>query len=473
MSLPISFALARSVRRSIAFALVASLSFDAANADEMPKKKPDAKAAAHTWFADESKGGLKYAWELPDGYDGKTPRNVTVILHGTGLDWRWGPANNPAGVFRPGDVVVSVDGTSPGQNQSRLFLGEKKDADAFAAFLNELRASFAVKDVFLYGHSQGGFFVVYFAGEHPDMVAGVVAQASGAWNWSKMGAPVKKVAIAFEHGTLDPVVPYGQSPGSRDAYAKEGFKLLHLRRLQDWNHWPNALRATECLDWCEGMTTDDPTVALDCARRILAPKKADQYQWKTVVGFSGARDVLRRFESKGPAPFATVDAKLAASAADVTKKLEEHAAKHVKALEKDVASRKDLKLGGEWLGHLIALREDFRGVDAVEAYVKKIGYDDALESQSKSAGVIFGAWYDEKDTKKIYETIVGAIDDAFLVEGYPPELTSKMDEWKNDAKKLGIGKKPLEKFASFEAWNNGWKKGLERYQKLWEDWKAP
>jgi len=53
-----------------------------------------------------------------------------------------------------------------------------------------------------------------------------------------------------------------------------------------------------------------------------------------------------------------------ADAQEIVKKIEEHAEKHVKALEKDVPSKKELKAGGEWLGHLVALREDFRGVDS-------------------------------------------------------------------------------------------------------------
>jgi predicted esterase len=439
----------------------------------METRAPAANAPAHKWFQSESKGGLHFAWLLPKDYDGKTPRNLTVILHGTGLDYRWGPANNPAEVFRPDDVVVSVDGTSPGEGGSRLFLGEKKDADAFAAFLGEMKKAFVVHDVFLYGHSQGAFFVTYFAGEHPDLVTGVVAHASGAWNWAKTTGAVKKVAIAFMHGTKDPVVPYWQSPGSRDEYAKQGFKLLHLRRLQNYNHWPNAVRATECLDWCEGMTTGDPAVALEAARRILRPKKADEYQWVTVVGFAGARDVLRRLEGNGPAPFKDVDPKLTADATALVKRIEEHAAKHVTMLEKDVPSRKELVLGGDWLGHLIALREDFRGVDAVEEYVKRIGYDDVLASQSKAAGAIWKAWEDQKDAKKSFETILDSIGSAFLVEGYPPELDSKMEEWKKQAKQLKVPDRTLKKYSDFAAWKSGLEKGLRQYESVWNDWKGP
>ncbi len=450
-----------------------SLSRAATGGDGIETRAPAAEAPAHKWFQSESKGKLHFAWEVPKDYDGKTPRNMTVILHGSNLDWQWGPANNPLDRFRPDDIVVSVDGTTPAQGRAHNFMGEKKDADAFAAFLGEMKSAFAVRDVYLYGHSQGAFFVTFFAGEHPDMVTGVVAHSSGSWNWSKTTPPVRKVAIAFMHGTKDPVVPYFQSPGARDAYVKAGFKLVHLRRLQNWNHWPNADRATECLDWCEGMTTADPAVALAAARRILTPKKVDQYQWVTVVGFSGARDVLRRIEGKGPAPFKDVDPKVASDAAAIVAKIEGHAAKHVEVLEKQVPTRKELKPGGDWLGHMVALREDFRGVDAVEAYMKKIEYDDVLESQAKASQTIWNAWEAQKDPKKAFEAIVDSISGAFLVEALPAEIDEKMEEWKKGAKKLGIADKLQKKYADFEAWKSGWEKGLKEYESLWKEWKGP
>ena len=156
-------------------ALVLSL-FAALPQDDFPAKAPAADADAHVAYQDTSAGGLRYLWWLPEGYDGESPRNLTVILHGTGLDYRWGAWNNAPGVFRPGDIVVSVDGPSAGRNSTRLFLGEPRDAEAVRDFLAELRQKFAVKDIFLYGHSQGGFFVVYYAGEFPETVAGVVAR---------------------------------------------------------------------------------------------------------------------------------------------------------------------------------------------------------------------------------------------------------------------------------------------------------
>jgi predicted esterase len=440
--------------------------------EEWKRLQPSADAPAHEVFAWTSKEGLRFAWCLPKGYDAAKPRNLTVILHGTGLDHRWGFWNNKPGIFRPDDVVVSVDGTTP-DGEARVFLGDDKNAKAFREFLHELRASFTVDRVFLYGHSQGGFFVVHFAGEFPDEVAGVVAHASGAWNWSKTGKPVKKVAIGFMHGTLDPVVPYRQSPGSRDFYAQEGFELLHLRRLERYNHWPNAVRANEALAWCQGMTAKGADEALGCAAEMLRPKKSDEYQWETVVDFSGARDVLRRLVGQGPVPLADVDPKLVAEAEKMIGEIESEGARHVETLVKALPAKKALVLDGKpWLGHLIAVREDFRGVDSVEKFVAELGFDKLAKSHATAASKIFTAWYDGKDPKKLFEIVTAEIGDAFLIEGYPPELAKRIAEIEGDAKKLKLSKPALAKYADFEKWKKGWDDGVKEYESLWRKWKG-
>jgi len=448
--------------------IVAAVLAHAASFDDPERRAPDPKARAHALYAWTSEGGLRYTWCLPEGYDPAQPRNLTVICHGTGLDYRWGTLNNLPGVFRPDDVVVSVDGPTP-DGQARLFLGEPKDAQAMRAFLGEMRKQFAVDRVFLYGHSQGGFFVVYFAGEFPDEVAGVVAHASGAWNWSKTGKDVRQVAICFMHGTQDQVVPYRQSPGSRDHYAGLKFELLSLRRLADYSHWPNAVRANECLSWCQGMSARDPAEALAAALEILRPKKSDEYQWETVVGFAQARDVLRRLVGEGPAPFEAVDPKLVEHAQRVIEALEKEGARHVAVLQKQV--KKGLALDGKpWLGHLIALREDFRGVDSVEAYVKAIGFDKQCEAQRKAVEQVLTAWYGDAEPSEKLAEILDGLAGGYLFEGYPPELSEQVETWKAGAK---LDKKAEKKYAGFAAWREAWKDGTQQYADLWKDWKGP
>jgi hypothetical protein len=285
---------------------------------------------------------------------------------------------------------------------------------------------------------------------------------------------VQDVAVAFMHGSSDPVVPYIQSPGSRDAYAKAGFKVLHLRRLDRYNHWPNAVRATETLDWCQGMTAKTPEEALACALDILRVKKADEYQWTTTVGFAGARDVLRRLEKKGPRPFEEVSESVAKEAAEWVKKIDGAGAEQVAALKSELKGKKHLKLGdGPWLGRLVPMREDYRGVESVEACLQEIGYDALAKSHEKAGAAIRNAWYQEKDPKEIYEAIVDNLGKGFLYDGYPVELSEKMKEWNQSAKKLKIGAIPQKKYADFEAWEKSWEDGLKAYAETWKTWKGP
>jgi len=453
--------------------LVAVLCTALLTAQELKQLQPGAGAGAHQVHAWKSKAGLRYAWVVPKGYDGKTAVALTVICHGTGLDHRWGFANNPPGVFRPNDVVVSVDGPSPGPDNSRLFLGEPKDGKAFKEFLDELQAAFAVDRVFLYGHSQGGFFVVWFAGEYPEAVQGVVAHASGAWNWSKTGKPVQKVAIAFMHGTLDPVVPFQQSPGARDAYLAAGLPLVHLRRLQNYNHWPNAVRANECLSWCEGMTTASPAIALAAAEQILLPKKPDEYQWETVVGYGAARQVLGRITGDEKPAFKDAEAATREKAQKLVDRIEAEGGRHVEALKQQVAKKDDLvlKSPASWLGHLLPLREDFRSVRSVEAYVKAIDFDEHRKQQQKAFNAVVTAWYDDKaaEVAKVKAILTG-LPHAFLFEGFPPELAQKLTDWPTNYKKQ-LGKPELAEVPKCEAWVAGWKAGLEAYRAFWKQWK--
>lgn len=441
---------------------------------EMASKAPSADAKPLTPFQWKSAAGLRYAWCLPEDYDAKTPRHLTIILHGTGGDYRWGFLNNQPGTFRPNDVVVSVDGTSPGQNESRLFLGEEKDAAAFRDFLAELRTQFAVAKVFLYGHSQGGFFVAYYAGEFPDTVDGVVAHASGSWNWTKTGKKSHRVAIAFMHGSSDPVVPYTQSPGARDHYLEENYPMVLLRRLPGYNHWPNAVRATECLDWCEAMTTDDPDRALALAKELLRPKGSDEYQYEIPPAFAAARQVLRRFGPDGHAPFGNLPAMAQGHADEVAAAIEKLASDAAEDLQK--ALGKKLALAAEPpIGGLRAYREDFRGVDSAERWLKQLDLDKEIAKQDKLTKPIYEAWYAEAmpDGER-FAAIVQALGECWLHDGFPPAMAEQLATWQKNAANLKLDKKILKAYdAHVKPWQQGWTEGWVLYEKAVSSWKVP
>lgn len=440
-----------------------------------PAVKAPGLAASHTPFQSKSKQELRYVWWLPEDYDGKTPRNLSVILHGTGLDYRWGLWNNPPGQFRPLDIVVSVDGTSPGQGDSRLFLGEEKDADSFREFLDEMRTQFAVDRVYLYGHSQGGFFVTYYSGLHPDTVAGVVAHASGAWSWTETGKKAQSVAVAFMHGSADPVVPYRQSPGSFAAFREAGFKKLLLRRLPGYNHWPNCVRATECLDWCEGMTTKNPDRALTLVKELLRPKGVDNQGYEIPPAFAAARSVLRRFQGEGDDPFGNLPAMLQGHAEELAAAIEKLAGDVAKNLDKEIG--KKLTLAKEPpLAALRAYREDFRGVDSAERWLDKLGFAKMEKAQAKSVEALFKAWYEpEKPEAERCVEVLAALADGWLYDGYPPELAERLAEWQTTAASLGLDKKTVKAFDEVvDPWQKGWGSRVwEEYQRVCGEWKVP
>jgi predicted esterase len=439
--------------------------------NDFPKKDPVAGAPVLTAFSSVSSAGLSYLWWIPKGYQAKSPRDLTIICHGTGLDHKWGGWNMPPGTFRPDDICVSPDGPSPGQGGSRLFLGGDKDVDAVAAFIAEMKKKFAVRRVFLYGHSQGGFFVAHFAGERPDLIAGVVAHASGAWASTKIDSKTKGVAIVFMHGSSDPVVPFGQSVGATDYYREKGHPLARLRVLPGYNHWPNAVRATECVDWCDGMTTSDPERALACADSIATKKGVDNQGWEQCVDFAGAVDILRRFEKKA---FPNTSAELSAKAARLLLEIEDFGKSLRAVFEKDVKKRTEITMEkGAWLRVAVAARRDFRGVESVESYFKAIEFDVVDQSHRKIALELLGEYdrFGAKDPAGIYRKFVTTVPKCCLFDEWPESLYADLEKWKGDAKKLKLTTKEIDAYSVVEKLEKLRVDGFKDYKSFYRKWR--
>jgi predicted esterase len=444
-----------------------------ANAQELPGKPPNPFAPPHTAFGWNSKNDLRFVWWLPECYEPRTPRTMTVILHGRGFDYRWGWKNYPASTFRTDDIVLSVDGTSP-DGEHRWFAPEKKDAEAFQAFLFEMTHTFAVERVLLYGHVEGGAFALFFAGEHPDSIAGLVAHDSNPTAPPKLPPETPKPAIVFMHGTLDPDAWFAQSLEARSAWSKAGFPLVHLRRLERSSYEPNPRRVNEELGWCDAMTSAEPELALKAALELLRVDSTDATRMRSPTDFGGAREILRRFEFKTPLAFASPDASLVSRAAVSIAAIEAAGAEQVGSLKKTIAKKRDLKLDGKApIGHLAPMREDFRGVDSVEAYAKELGYDALFDSQRKPVDAILDGWRKGREPKMMFDVVLDNLPKAWLYEGLPPDLPEKLRAWKSDSRQLGLSAKALKNWQIFEDWRRGWDEGLEEYAVLWKQWKGP
>jgi predicted esterase len=410
--------------------LAAALLVTPALADKPKQQEPNPKAKGKLleW---KTADGLQYEYFVPKGYDADRGANLLLILHGSNLDRRWSFANHPAGDFRPDDIVVSPDGTTPNGSGGFNFLGEPKDAQRLRALIEELKQVFRVNATFLYGHSQGSFFALYYAGEYPAEVQGVLAHASGVWTWTKLGPEGHHQAIVFLHGTRDDVVPFGNSTGGLQAYADAKYPLVRLRPIEGGNHWPAEVNykvpyPTQQLAWIEGMTTRDPE-RLAIAFETLATARTREYHdyaglyllSKRIVDLDVAPDALK---AKAKAAMAAVDAGARA---------------HVDTLRPP----DPLKIEAEgWVGHLPMFLRAYAGVPACDAFAETWG--PVLKEHQEAAIKHLRARNGASDPAERFAEGVAAIREGFLFHecGDPAFLKALAEERKKAKPAKDVGK---------------------------------
>lgn len=399
---------------------------------------PSAKGAVYEWT---SKGGLRYQYRIPKSYDPKQGASITFLLHGSNMDRRWGFANHNADRFRPDDIVVSPDGTTSNGQGGFNSLGQKKDAAAFHELMEELKSTFEIDATYLYGHSQGSFFALYYAGQYPDEVNGVVGHASGVWTQTNQGKKGHHQAIVLMHGTADPVVPYGQSVGGYESYVDKKYPMIRLRSLEGWNHWPSeenlgvhgdVIRHTsQQLAWCEGMTSENPKrveSALDFLTTVKSKERHDYaaaYQVASrVAQWKDASDSLKKDASRA------------------VERIEELAEKHAAAasLPKKVALD-----GKAWAGHAPMFLRAFQGVPTCEELRGE--YKKVMAAQDKAATKLFRSYWtalNKGDDKDAFKEGVAAMQKCYLTSSCAnTEFLSGMKAMEEKAKSLKLDKKSL------------------------------
>lgn len=470
-----------------------------------PRKAPARDVEAGKTYAWRSADGLRYAYSIPITYkpDGNAGYDIVVICHPANADFRWGIGNHafsasrtdegaaaaaapdPSRIFRPTCIVVSPDG--PGGEarapERRTFPATGAAAVRFRDFVLELTRTMPGRRVFLYGTGGGGAFVVSFAGLFPALCDGAVAYGCGLPEDFKI---VKSsVPVVFVHGVKNGIVPFSAAVSELDAQKAAGNRMVRLRALRAFNDYPNPVRVSECIDYLVGVRTDDPAETLACVESILTPKPVDEYDYVAPVWYAGARELLGRILSEpgpltGEAPFeddhAPSDA-VQARAREVIKLIDAEAARHVAALRESMPAgcrkAEDLYLdGGAWLGHLIAARDDFRGVKPMEDFAKSFGFDAALENHKAAAGRFMEQW-SPSDEVGSFEAAVTWIPQCFLYEALPIELATRMKAWKRKAQgaEIDIDPEALEGCELVSNWDEGCRKGLEAYEKIWRRWR--
>ncbi len=434
--------------------------------DGPAEKEPSAKAKSkrYEW---KSKDGLLFHYRVPKSYNADKGAGLTLVLHGSNMDRRWGFANHSDKTFRPDDIVVSPDGTTSNGEGGFNFMGEKKDAKRVHALIEELKSIFKINGVYLYGHSQGSFFSLYYAGEYPDDVNGVVGHASGVWTWTRQGKKGHHQAIVLMHGTQDPAVPYGQSEGGHESYAKAKYPMVRLRSLEGWNHWPaehNMNRYNQAvphtsqqLAWVEGMTTQDPERLTWCFEFLAGSKFRERHD------YAGTYTLAKHVETHEAAPD-----KLKARAAKVATTIEALVEKHIEALGKDMPAKLVLEKKA-WPRHVLMFLRTFEGVPACEAFFEAHG---KKLSKNREQGLKhLRAYYKARkgeDHADAFKAGLKAIETGFIFhETAGWEFRKQMKELRAKAGDLKIGKKTRKQFdAVFPAFEKAQELGQKSFDGL-------
>lgn len=162
-----------------------------------------------------------------------------------------------------------------------------------------------------------------------------------------------------------------------------------------------------------------------------------------------------------------------ASAREWLERIDEHAAAHVEVLEGQLPKKGAFELDGKpWLGHLLPLREDFRGVEPVEALVARIGFDKAAVAHAKAARPLYDAWYTNGRRDSDYaEAVLENLQRCFLVDGLPFNLREPMRKWKDGG--VDVGKKLAKRWSDLDEYGRALDEGWKQSESTWKQWQGP
>lgn len=158
-------------------------------------------------------------YQLPGAYDGETPLPAVIVLHGYGAN---GAAQSmylglPRLARTEGFYLVTPDGTTDSGGRRFWnatdaccdFAGTGVDDVAYIlGLIDELEALVPVSDVYLVGHSNGGFMSYRMACEHPDRITAIASLAGSDYLGDEDCVPDGTVAVLQIHGDMDPTIEY-------------------------------------------------------------------------------------------------------------------------------------------------------------------------------------------------------------------------------------------------------------------------
>jgi len=437
----------------------------------------------YTEDGQERVGPLKYAWVVPEGFEPRKPRDVVVVLHGFGLDHSWGPSALPAAELAPGAIVVYPDASRETADGSRFPGLEIADVLLMRDFVLEMTRTFPTAKIVLVGHSQGGFAQMMVANRFPRLFNGVVAYGGGVPTMPMYN--LKWVPAAFVHGTEDELVPLRVGVDGRDVLIEKGSNAAVLRRVVGGGHKPDAREGGVGVTWVRALVTEYPDEALAGAGALAAPGEG------LAPAFGMAQEICKRFEADPEDK--TIWPRGLKEATDEQKKqalalrqsIEAQGLRQVASLRPSLPDAGALRAATfapdaptpNWLGHLLSLREDFKGVESVDAYMAELKYDELLAEHEEAGKKIVAALESEEwggtgaPPVEAFGVVIENLPKAYLVEGLPRGLESNMKDWLARADELRIPQKERDLYPVVSQYLGAVKKGREKYRELNKGWK--
>jgi pimeloyl-ACP methyl ester carboxylesterase len=430
------------------------------------KQAPGPRLAAGKTYEWMSPAKRPYLYRVPEA--GPRSPHLILIFHGTGMSYLWGIGNYGVhqGHFRPYDFVLSPESEQP----ARGFVQGKPDRDDAVALIKLFRKTWPeIRNVYIYGHSQGAFFCYYFAGEEPDLIDGIVAHAGNFFKAKFDKAARDRVAIGILHGRADAVVTVQCAFTTDLLYRDAGYRHVRLMVVDglnaDTGHWPLPWHVPRMLAWCDRAAAKGPREAVEAALEELAQEAPD------LAAVATARDAATRLlEKASPEEKGGVAERLEAVSALLASARDAFLADPPPAGEAAAAN-------GPWATRFRIARAAFghdpKWRDAAPLQKEAARHDLAVEQAIK--GFL-------KGSKKAYASALEVVRKSCLGAGYE-SLVLHLGRWEKPGEE--VGEKDLAAFRALEpelkrAREDGekaarelWAEALKRFVEAHSEWLKP
>lgn len=171
--------------------------------------------------------------EVPAAYDHDAGAPLLVVLHGFGANAYTQLAYTGLDelVNEAGALLLAPEGTVNGDGKQFWNANTQccdfentgvDDVGYITGLIDDVSATWNVNQVYLFGHSNGGYMSYRMACDRADRIDGIVSLAGLAWADESACQPSEQVAVLQIHGTVDDMVPYdggSSQPGAMDSAA--------------------------------------------------------------------------------------------------------------------------------------------------------------------------------------------------------------------------------------------------------------